>query len=147
MVVVQLWCPTGLKHWSTIPNVMELKMIKGTSCIASSRYVGLFALHCWWMNTFDCGLNGDNRIYLVMWYIDFVDVMLCVWHTLFGWIAIVNDKCYVFTYIYATLIWLEFSPFCCYDAWMASCRLAALELFGRGSSSVVLSVALIRNTG
>ena len=83
------------------------------------------------------------------WYLTYrlVDVCFMFLAYAFGWIAFMHNTCYVFTYIYAIMLWLEFSPFCCYDAWMASCRLVAWMLFGRGSSSVSRSVALIRSTG
>ena len=75
-------------------------------------------------------------------------LMICFVFSIHIWVNChLLDKCYVFTYIYATLIWLEFSPFCWNDAFMASCRLVAWRLFGRGSSSFCRSVALIRSTG
>ena len=62
------------------------------------------------MNAFDCEVNCDNRIYLVLWYIDFVNDMLC--DSIHFWVNChLHDKCYVYSYCYATLIWLEFSAF------------------------------------
>jgi len=41
-----------------------------------------------------------------------VDGMLYVLAYVFGWIVVESDNCYAFTYTYAIMIWLEFSPFC-----------------------------------
>ena len=89
----------------------------------------------WYCIVYKCLIVcGELCLIVMIDYIILFDMWIIDWYALWlayvvGWIAFVHNTCYVFTYYYAIMIWLEFSPFCWNDAFTASCRLVAWKLF------------------